>query len=127
MYSFIMYAGAHFGDYYCMDINFWYSRVYHMEQRDHAVFFRNAYEMQIVCMINLLTIQHYLCMYQCMFPCNLSIFLCVHMIKGKLGLDVGQPGIQVVFLVVPHLSQLVFVHTSLLQTQIVQSVLVLRT
>ena len=62
MCSFIIYAGVHFGDYYCMYINFWYSGVYRMEQRDHAVFFRNACKMQIVCMINLLTIQYYLCM-----------------------------------------------------------------
>ena len=29
----------------------------HMEQRDHAVFFRNACKMQIVCMISILRVQ----------------------------------------------------------------------
>ena len=50
----LVYASAHLGAYYCMDINFWYSGVYHMKQREHVVFFRNAYKMQVVCMIRIL-------------------------------------------------------------------------
>ena len=42
MFPVLLYAGAHFGAYYCMDIHFWYSGVYHVELRDHAVFFRNV-------------------------------------------------------------------------------------
>ena len=41
-YFLLLYAGAHLGAYNCMGIYFWCSGVYHMEQRDHAVFFRIA-------------------------------------------------------------------------------------
>ena len=52
----LLYASAHLGAYYRIDINFWYSGVYHMKQREHVVFFRNACTMQIVCMISILTV-----------------------------------------------------------------------
>ena len=52
-----IYVSAHLGAYYCMDIDFWYSGVYHMKQREHVVFFRNACKMQTVCMISILTLQ----------------------------------------------------------------------
>ena len=42
---------------YCMDIDFWYSGEYHMKQREHVVFFRNACKMQIVYLISILTVQ----------------------------------------------------------------------
>ena len=38
----LLYASAHLGAYSYMDINFWYSGVNHMKQREHVVFFRNA-------------------------------------------------------------------------------------
>ena len=53
----LLYASAQLGVYYCMDINFSYSGVYHMKQREHVVFFRNACKMQSVCMISILTVQ----------------------------------------------------------------------
>ena len=56
-YGPLLYAGAHFGAYYCMDIHIWYSGVYHMDLRDHAVFFRNLSKMQVECLIIILTIQ----------------------------------------------------------------------
>ena len=40
----LLYASAHLGAYYCMEINFWYSGVYHMKQREHVVFLRNAFK-----------------------------------------------------------------------------------
>ena len=56
-YYTLLYASAHLGAYYCMDIDFWYLGVYHMKQREHVVFFRNASKMQIVCMISILTLR----------------------------------------------------------------------
>ena len=53
----LLYASAHLGAYYCMDINIWYPGVYHMKEREHIVFFRNACKRQIVCMISIL--RHY--------------------------------------------------------------------
>ena len=53
----LLYAGAHFGAYYCMDIHFWYSGVYHMKQREHVVIFSNACKMQILCMIRIKIVQ----------------------------------------------------------------------
>ena len=50
---FSLYTGAHYRAYYCMDIHFWYSGVYHMVQID----FWNAWNILIVCMISILTIQ----------------------------------------------------------------------
>ena len=52
----LLHASTHLGAYYCTDINFWYSGVYHMNQREDVVFFRNAGKMQIVCMIGILTL-----------------------------------------------------------------------
>ena len=34
-------AVANLGAFYCMDINFWYSGAYNIEQRDHALCFSN--------------------------------------------------------------------------------------
>ena len=53
----LLYASAHLGAYYCMDIDFWYLGEYHMKQREHVVFFRNACKKQIVCMISILSLQ----------------------------------------------------------------------
>ena len=51
------YMPHHLYLYMPVHINFWYSGVYHMKQRDHEVFFRNAWKMQVVCLVNILTIQ----------------------------------------------------------------------
>ena len=54
---YFIYASAHFGAYYGMDIIFWYSGVYHMKRKEDVVFFRTACKMQILCMICILTLQ----------------------------------------------------------------------
>ena len=45
VFPMFLYAVEQLGAYYCMDIHFWYSGVYHMEQRYYAVFSRNKCRM----------------------------------------------------------------------------------
>ena len=52
------YAGARLWAYYCMDVNLLYLDIYQGEQRDHAVFLRNAWKMQILCTMSILRIQY---------------------------------------------------------------------